>query len=194
MRIWKIKRLIKRVFKPPIKEYYLGKVTYGCPYFYPRNYVGSIINIRRLSRRNKQELKEYLERRSYAKFTDEETIYNNFPRVRRSYSKIINLFGKEYYVEWGWPIKFKITGLGWKDKYETPRHEWDPSFIIYFFKWQFCIFWRAPSINKFRDDLYWEMILWYLYYSNKDIKRAEETWGWVDGVTKESTWNKNYLI
>ena len=29
---------------------------------------------------------------------------------------------------------------------------------------------------------------------NKDIIKTENTWGWVDYETKESTWNKNYML
>ncbi|MCK9416613.1 hypothetical protein M0Q97_08160 [Candidatus Dojkabacteria bacterium] len=73
----------------------------------------------------------------------------------------------------------------------SPRYEWQPSFQIYFFKWQFCIFWDSPDGD---NDNYYEMILWYLEYSKKDIKKAEETWDWVDSDTKKSTWNNDYLI
>ena len=55
-----------------------------------------------------------------------------------------------------------------------------------FFKWEFTI--------RYGDDQYWEQVLWYLKYSGKDLKKAEETWGWIDYDTKESTWNKNYLL
>jgi hypothetical protein len=68
------------------------------------------------------------------------------------------------------------------------------------FNWQYVITWPAPEVESHIEsrsvhaDSYWEQILWYLHYSNKDIRVAEETWGWTDGDTKESTWNKNYLI
>ena len=26
-----------------------------------------------------------------------------------------------------------------------------------------------------------------------DIKKAEESWGWIDSKTKLSTWDKNYI-
>lgn len=98
-----------------------------------------------------------------------------------------------YYVYYGSPVVYKKIGLGWKDKFNTPRHEWDPAFYLYFFGLQFCIFWGAP--NKDDDhNVYWEMILWYLHYSDKDIEKAKNTWGWVDYNTKESTWNDNFLI
>ena len=81
--------------------------------------------------------------------------------------------------------------MGWKDKFNSPRFEWTPSFQIWFFNLQFCIHWAAPDNN---NDLYYETILWYMKYANKDIYEAEKTWGWINYETKESTWNKEYLI
>ena len=89
------------------------------------------------------------------------------------------------------PFKIHNGHLGWKDKFDTPRFEWSPSFQIYFFNWQFCIHWTAPIEDQ---DTYWEMVLWYLKYSDKNITKAEQTWGWKNYNTKESTWNKNCLI
>jgi hypothetical protein len=83
------------------------------------------------------------------------------------------------------------TELGWKDKYESPRYEWSPALYILFFNLQFIIWWNSPDND---NDSYYEMVLWYLKYSDKDIEKAEKTWGWVDYYTKKSTWNKDYLI
>ena len=108
--------------------------------------------------------------------------------VRRSKNWIIKPFKHYYFVQVGYPIKIKKLDLGWKDKYALPRYEWSPAFYIYFFKWQFCIWWNAPDKN---NDLYYEMILWWNCYKNKNINIAKETWGWQSkGI---STWNDNYL-
>jgi hypothetical protein len=153
-----IKKLVKGVFKPPKKSYYLGRLLYGTPYFYPWNFNSTILTIR----------KEH-------------------PRFLRC--KHFKLFG--YDVSYGWPIMIHRNGLGWKDKWNSPRFEWSPAFYIFFFKWQFVIHWNAPDKN---NDLYYEMILWWKNYCNKDIVKAEKTWGWQDCNTKKSTWNINYLI
>ena len=42
------------------------------------------------------------------------------------------------------------------------------------------------------NEQYYEQILWYLYYSDKDIIKAEKTWGWE--TAGKSTWNNDYLI
>lgn len=157
MTVRKIKKDIKGVFKLPVKKYYIGKIRYGCPYFNPWNFNGTIL-----------------------------TIHKERPKYLRC--KYFKLFG--YEISYGWPISIVRYGLGWKDKFNSPRFEWSPSFQIYFLSWQFCIWWTAPVEN---EDGYWEMILWYLKYSDKNIKKAEETWGWVDCDTKKSTWNNKYL-
>ena len=196
MKANKLIKEIKGVFELPVKAYYLGKERHGAPYFDPMNYVGSIIRVRKLKLRTPEEVAKKNEQYKYNK-NKPDHLYSNYPMVRRAKNKIVKIFGNDYYITWGKPWAVKSVELGWKDKYESPRFEWSPQFHIFFFGLQFCIHWIAPksSVEKYADnDKYYEMILWYLKYSDKDIKKAEETWGWVDGYTKQSTWNKNYLI
>jgi len=86
-----------------------------------------------------------------------------------------------------WRFKFipewRSNNLRWKDKYETPRCEKPPTKSI---EW----LWFGITIVQ-EDDDYWERWLWIHEYCDGDIKKAEETWGWVDCETKESTW-KNF--
>lgn len=114
-------------------------------------------------------------------------------KEKRKYARnsFFNLFG--YVIYYGWPIYIVKTELGWKDKFNSPRHEYNPSFQIYFFKWQFCI-WQGSPFDDGNDDKYWEQVLWYLYYSEKDIIKSKDSWGWIDYETKESTWDNKYLI
>ncbi len=116
--------------------------------------------------------------------------YSNLPMVRRCKYWTPKIFNKHYYISIGYPIAITNVSLGWKDKYNSPRFEWCPTFAIYFFNWQFIIWWTSPDGD---NDKYYEQILWYLYYS-KDIKDAKDSWGWVNTKTKESTWNDKYLI
>ena len=99
------------------------------------------------------------------------------------------LFGWE--ISYGWPVYITWYGLGWKDKYGSPREEWVPSFQIYFFQWQFCIHWNAPDMD---NDDYYERIIWYVHYSDCDLKKAEETWPWSDYKSGVSSWDRGYLI
>ena len=189
MKIRKLLKEIKGVFKPPKKRYYLGKIAYYTPYFLPINFNPNIINIRKLKLKSPEKLKEYQERYPHLKNTPQ-SMFSNIPMVRRAKDKIIKLFNNYYFIEVGWPIMFHQVELGWKWKFDSIRYEWSPSFQIYFFKWQFVILWNAPDGD---NDKYYEQILWWLKSSNKDVDVARNTWGWVDYKTKESTWNDNYL-
>lgn len=190
MKIQELKKQIKGVFVQPVVKYYFGKVAYGTPYFYPKNYNGSIIRIRKLIKKSNTLIEEYNNRYPYLK-NDKRSIYTNVPMVCKDVEFFVKLFGNTYYITLGYPIVIHKGQLGWKDKFDSPRFEWAPSFHIYFFGLQFCKFWVSPDLD---NDNYYEMILWYLKYSKKDIKKAEETWGWVNSNTKLSTWNKDYLL
>ena len=115
------------------------------------------------------------------------TIRKQRPQYLRC--KYFKLFG--YEISYGWPIAVVKYELGWKDKFSSPRWEWSPSFQIWFFRWQFCIWWVAPAKDQ---DNYWEQVLWFLKYSDKDINKARDTWGWVNSETKQSTWDESFLI
>lgn len=185
---------IKGVFKPPRKVYYLGKIRYYTPYFEPRNFSRSILRIRKLKPLSKEKLEEN-DKRGYGWPNQK---YSNLPMIRRSKDWIIRLFGNDYWIQIGRPWAVVNLYLGWKDKFQSVRYEWSPSFQLWFFKWQFCIHWAPPK--GIDVDSYWEQILWYLYYyetygSDKpNIKLAEEKWPWQDGKTKISTWDKNALL
>lgn len=176
-----MKENTKDVFKKPLTKRYFGKVRFGCPYFWPRNYVGSIVNISvRKTGKDLDKWKQY-GRNKNVKFTK---------------------FGFDFYIEWGWPIHIKKLELGWKDKFNTPRHEWNPAFYVYFFGLQYTSYKVAPHsvISGSRnDDRYWEQWLWYTEYYDEygcdspNIKKAKDGWGWVDGETKKSTWDNSYL-
>jgi hypothetical protein len=184
------------VFKAPEKSYYFGKIKHGSPYFEPMNFVFSIIRIRKLKPRTPEEVEKKNEQYKHNK-NKPDHLYSNMPMVRRASNKIVKAFGNNYYVTWGKPFSIKFTELGWKDKYNFPRFEWVPQFVIHFFGLQFCKWWVAPKLEgqKWPDnDKYYEMMLWFVKYSDKDIEMAEKEWGWVDSDTKKSTWDKKYLV
>lgn len=170
MKTNKLLREIEGVFIPPKKKFYLGKHKFYTPYFEPWGFNKKIISLR------------------YQKHNPEKKIA---PMVRRLWNKSFTLLGYDFWIGIGKPWAIRTVDLGWKDKWNTPRFEWGPSFQIWFFNWQFVIYWKLP----FEDyDVYWEMVLWYLFYSDKDIEKAEKTWRWQDCSTKKSTWNKKYLL
>jgi len=192
------KELLKNidgVFKPPRKVSYFGKNRHGTPYFNPMGFVPSIIKVRKLKLRSPGEIEEM--NKKYKHHTDKPSnMYSNYPMVRRAKNKIVKFFGNHYYITWGRPVAVKRVELGWKDKFESPRFEWCPQFHILFFGLQYAVWWVAPKLKyeTYPDnDKYYEMVLWYLNYSDKDIVKAEDTWGWVDHKTKKSTWENKYL-
>lgn len=171
MKIKEIRKDIKGIFRLPIKKYYFGGLRYGTPYFYPINFNSTILTIRKLN-------------------VDKNNNFSNMPIVLRNKYWIPKIFGQSYYIEIGFPISINNIGLGWKDKWRTPRCEWIPMFQLNFFLWQLCIFYESPDG---KNELYYEMILWYLHYNNKDIIKAKNTWMWINDK-KENTWNEKYLI
>lgn len=190
MTLKELKQGIKGVFIQPVRHYYFGELSYGTPYFWPINVNPNVISVRKLKLKTEEELSRYYKQYPYLKGRDESK-YVNLPMVRRAKDWIFKLFSNYYWIQIGWPIYIYWHGLGWKDKFESPRFEWPPAFYIFFFKWQFVIHWTAPDGD---NDRYYEMILWYLKYCNKDIEETRRNWGWKDVNTGESTWGGEYII
>jgi len=188
MKIRELLKEIKGVFKLPKKRYYFGKLAFGTPYFYPRNFLSTIIRVRKLKLRGEEERVNYKEKYPYSRNTDD-IKFSNSPMVRRNKEWIKKIFGNYYLIQIGYPIMIHTVELGYKWKYDSIRYEWSPQFHILFFGLQFCIFWKAPNVN---DDKYYEQILWWIH-CDKNVKIARSTWGWVDCKTKKSTWNDDYL-
>lgn len=171
-------------FKVPKLKVYIGKHKFYAPYFEPSGFKKWVFSFRWLKLRNIEEVENH--RLKYPHLPIPNRIkYSNFPMVDRSSSRV---FFNRLYISWGSPIKVINLKLGWKDKFNSPRFEVSPSYQIWFFKWQ-IVFYREIK----NTDLFWEMYLWWRYYSDCDIEKAEKTWGWVDGQTKLSTWDKSLL-
>lgn len=98
------------------------------------------------------------------------------------------------------PSKIQIMthDVMWKDKYDTPRYEVPPYIWIHIYKLNFVWFWNlSPNFylenpNNSVDD-YWEQALWYLFYADKSIEKAKETWPIIWSETELSTWTDKYL-
>ena len=106
-------------FITPKIRFYVGKLQYGTPIFYPRRWVKS------------KEKDGYL---------------TTVPKY----------------------IGFDFVGLGWKIKWESYRHEWNPIWSFVFFKWQFCIFFDVPHYSH-----YWESWLYYELDTDKKLSKSE---------------------
>ena len=81
--------------------------------------------------------------------------------------------------------KLVYNKLLWKDKFNSPRCELEPSF-----KFEFLWF---GIYGIWGDDDYWEHWLWVNKYHNGDIIKAKNEWGWIDYKTQKSTWNDDYF-
>jgi hypothetical protein len=91
-------------------------------------------------------------------------------------------FDLSFYINYkfNWKPYFTKKELMWKDKFDSPRCEREPHFS---FEWLwFGIY------GVWGDDQYWEQWLWVYEYCDGDIEKAKDTWGWVDSITKKSTW------
>lgn len=78
--------------------------------------------------------------------------------------------GLPYFLPTGW-FSFKIVSLGWKEKRNSPRHEWDPVISIVLFRLQFTVTFHL-------EDQHWESFLTYDKYTDKNlptIARLEES-------------------
>lgn len=105
--------------------------------------------------------------------------YNRDSKVYSSIKPIpIYLYiGKAYYEKVG-SVYCKLRGLMWKDKFDSPRHEENPQFIIKFLWWKLQLEWTTRDFLA--DTIFWETILDVVYYG-KSIKDA----------IKSNTWNDN---
>lgn len=75
-------------------------------------------------------------------------------------------------------LKINVFDLMWKDKYNSPRHEFSPRAFISLFNYiHLYIEWTLGS-DSMDDMVYWEAILDWIYYG-KDLQEACTT-GWTN--------------
>lgn len=89
-------------------------------------------------------------------------------------------------------IYFESWDIMWKDKYDTPRHEYDPYIRFIFFRW-LCIDIKLMYDDVYCNDNTWEQMLWTYYYCDNDIRKAYRTWPWYSNDTKTTTWDKSMM-
>ena len=115
----------------------------------------------------------------------ENNVYSN-PLYYQN-SKILKVFkrcpfkihiGKYHYIMFSDPIRNRpieilFTGLGWKDKYNSPRYEYPPNILFKFFNIEFRIIWTWEDYLK--DTIYWEDVLSYYEYKTP-LKNIGSSW------------------
>ena len=125
--------------------------------------------------------------------------YFRRPNIHLLKGKNIWFFGlpcrRDYYNK---IIDIRFSSLGWKDKYNSPRHEWDPYISIVFLRkyhliWIFNYVVKGDSNGSTRNIATWEAMLDYLFYG-RTLDQCKKSHVWLSGLyenAKEITINRN---
>lgn len=98
--------------------------------------------------------------------------YFKFPKIHFVCQKDFWMFGcpinKNYYKP---IVDIRFNALGWKDKYDSPRHEHDPFLQIVFFKkyhlvWVFNWITKGDFDESTRNMATWEALLDMMFYKH----------------------------
>ena len=76
--------------------------------------------------------------------------------------------------------------LSWKPKYDYVSFEDNPQVWFCFFKFFWFGYKLVSPVKEDFEDSYWEQMIWYVNYSDCNLKKAEKTYF--------SKWDKKYLI
>jgi hypothetical protein len=131
-------------FKAPKLKWYCGKIALGTPYFFPRKWVKAT------PERAHQATLDCI------KSTEEFNKRN--PKYTRSIRPYDEIFANKMNSSYAVPKKigFDFVPLGWKTKWDSYRHEWNPMISFVFFKWQIALMFIPEH-----DMHYWEAWLYY---------------------------------
>jgi len=160
-------RVYNSPFKAPKLKWYCGKIAIGTPYFFPRKWVKAT------PERAHQATLEHI------KSTEEFNERN--PQYTRRIKPYDEIFADKIKCSYAVPKKigFDFVSLGWKTKWDSYRHEWNPRISFVFFKWQIVLM-MVPD----HDSHYWESWLYYRRETKGDTaeriaqcrKEAPQTW------------------
>jgi hypothetical protein len=108
-----------------------------------------------------------------------------FKRPKISFHLFFKLQGNSPYINdnnVGKILDIEFHDVGWKDKWDSPRHETDPYIWVCFFKtFGFSVRFNIYYYNEFGEKEngnmhYWEYLLYWLYYKNKKSLRCYSNW------------------
>jgi len=172
-------------FKPPKLKWYCGKVALGVPHFFPRKWVKAT------PERAHQATLDCI------KSTEEFNKRN--PKYTRSIRPYDEIFANKMNCSYAVPKKigFDFVPLGWKTKWDSYRHEWNPMISFVFFKWQIAV-----KFIPEHDMHYWESWLYYTRETKGTTaervaqcrKEAPQTWTRHSGDKKETTDYYNLIL
>lgn len=147
-------------FKKPVRRYYFGKQQNGCPYFYPRNFVPSVIKI-----------------------------YKKEPWVKRTWNREILGCHVQigwpimwHRVSLGYKWKYGTPRYEWAPQFGLyffgfEFHWWDNAPLL-------------EGKKYHDNDTYYEMKIWTEQECKGDFELAEKTWRWENMDGKSSWENK----
>lgn len=76
-------------------------------------------------------------------------------------------------------MKLVSTDVGWKSKWDSPRHEYNPRFVFMLFGIGIHIEWKYFECGEDRSMEYWEAALDWMCF-NKPLSQAfEDNTGWI---------------
>lgn len=90
-------------------------------------------------------------------------------------------------------LDISSSDVGWKEKYNSSRHEYNPYiWICLFRKFGFSIHWNVSYYDEFGNttdgnSYYWEYLLDYLYF-RRSLKDCP-TWTTRSNLYKEASWD-----
>jgi hypothetical protein len=169
--------ILNSPFKKPQISFYFGKIERGTPYFLPRKWV-------KLTRA--EAVKKATE-----SVNDKKLVKKSFEDWYESYKN----YSKPVPLKFG----FQIISLGWKTKFDSTRHEWNPMISFVGFGKQFCIYVgyknKKDSDTFLTNTCYWEAWLTYAYYTDKSkskIERLKETVKQYSATWSDNESSTNY--
>lgn len=140
-------------FKRPKLKWYLGKIAFGTPYFFPRRWVKATPKLAM-----EAALRQIKEDERF----NELNAKNGYQKTIKSVDELV----KEK-MNYRFPVPKKIgfdfVGLGYKTKWDPTdyRFEWGPMWSFVFLKWQLALFFHVPH-----PDHYW--VCWLTYENDTD--------------------------
>lgn len=111
-----------------------------------------------------------------------------FENPFKTYNKIKDYFRiikPKFQIGWFKSNKAKILEINsfdlmWKDKWNSPRHEFNPRILISIFNYLHIRIDFTIGEDSMHDMVYWESALWWLYYNKPLNKAIEYSSGWSD--------------
>lgn len=119
-----------------------------------------------------------------------------FENPFKTYNKIKDYFRiikPKFQIAWFKSNKAKILevnsfDLMWKDKWNSPRHEFNPRILISIFNYLHIRIDFTIGEDSMHDMVYWEAALWWLYYNKPLHKAFKYSSGWSDYDEKTNSY------